>query len=124
MENGLNVIRAAGYLNSKPAVVVIVFRQPGANIIETVERVRAQLPSLQASIPQGIDFTMVLDRSGPTLLVRILIGVPIRPPETWTPEAVEAWTHFEVNLRFNDIDSLELSEFNHQNVILAYRRCQ
>lgn len=52
--------------------------------------------------------TMVLDRSGPTLLVRILIGVPIRPPETWT---------FEVNLRFNDIDSLELSEFNHQNVI-------
>jgi Immunity protein 50 len=53
--------------------------------------------------------TMVLDRSGPTLLVRILIGVPIRPPETWTPEAVEAWTHFEVNLRFNDIDSLELS---------------
>lgn len=61
--------------------------------------------------------TMVLDRSGPTLLVRILIGVPIRPPETWTPEAVEAWTHFEVNLRFNDIDSLELSEFNHQNVI-------
>jgi hypothetical protein len=57
---------------------------------------------------------MVLDRSGPTLLVRILIGVPIRPPETWTPEAVEAWTHFEVNLRFNDIDSLELSEFNQQ----------
>jgi hypothetical protein len=61
--------------------------------------------------------TMVLDRSGPTLLVRILVGVPIRPPETWTPEAVQAWTHFEVSLRFSDIDSLELSEFNHQNVI-------
>ena len=51
---------------------------------------------------------MVLDCGGPTLLVRILIGMPIRPPETWTPEAVEARTHFEVNLRFNDVDSLEL----------------
>jgi len=56
-------IRAAGYLNGKPAVVVIVFRQPGANIIETVERIRAQLPSLEASIPQGIGITMVLDRT-------------------------------------------------------------
>jgi hypothetical protein len=61
--------------------------------------------------------TMVLDRGGPTLLVRILIGVPIRPPETWTPEAVKAWTHFEVSLRFNEVDSLELCELNHQNVI-------
>ena len=56
-------IRAAGYLNGKPAVVVIVFRQPGANIIETVERIRTQLPSLQASIPQGIGITIVLDRT-------------------------------------------------------------
>jgi multidrug efflux pump len=56
-------IRAAGYLNGKPAVVVIVFRQPGANIIETVERVRTQLPSLRASIPQGIGITIVLDRT-------------------------------------------------------------
>jgi hypothetical protein len=61
--------------------------------------------------------TMVVDRSGPTLSFRILIGAPTRPPGTWTPEAVEAWRHFEVNLRFNDIDSLEFSEFNHQNVI-------
>jgi multidrug efflux pump len=56
-------IRAAGYLNGRPAVVVIVFRQPGANIIETVERIRTQLPSLQASIPQGIGITIVLDRT-------------------------------------------------------------
>jgi multidrug efflux pump len=56
-------IRAAGYLNGKPAVVVIVFRQPGANIIETVERIRMQLPSLRASIPQGIGTTIVLDRT-------------------------------------------------------------
>jgi multidrug efflux pump len=56
-------IRAAGYLDGKPAVVVIVFRQPGANIIETVERIRMQLPSLRASIPQGIGITIVLDRT-------------------------------------------------------------
>jgi multidrug efflux pump len=56
-------IRAAGYLNGKPAVVVIIFRQPGANIIETVERIRTQLPSLKASIPQGIGITIVLDRT-------------------------------------------------------------
>jgi multidrug efflux pump len=56
-------IRAAGYLNGKRAVTVIIFRQPGANIIATVDRVRAQLPLIQASIPLGIDTTIVLDRT-------------------------------------------------------------
>ena len=56
-------IRAAGYLNGKRSVTVIIFRQPGANIIATVDRVRAQLPSIQASIPLGIDTTIVLDRT-------------------------------------------------------------
>jgi multidrug efflux pump len=56
-------VRAAGYLNGKRAVTLIIFRQPGANIIDTVDRIRAQLPSLQASIPQGIDTTIVLDRT-------------------------------------------------------------
>ena len=37
--------------NGKPAVLVIIFRQPGANIIETVDRIRALLPQLEASIP-------------------------------------------------------------------------
>ena len=55
--------RAAGYLNGKRAVVLIVFRQPGANIIDTVDRVRAQLPSLEASIPTGIKTTVVMDRT-------------------------------------------------------------
>src|SRR5580692_4395496 len=50
-------VRAAGYLNGKRAVLLIIFRQPGANIIETVDRIRAELPSIQASIPQGIDTT-------------------------------------------------------------------
>jgi len=56
-------IRAAGYLNGKRAVTVIIFRQPGANIIATVDRIRAQLPFIQASIPLGIDTTIVLDRT-------------------------------------------------------------
>jgi multidrug efflux pump len=56
-------LRAAGYLNGKRAVMLIVFRQPGANIIDTVDRIRAQLPSVTASIPQGIDTTIVLDRT-------------------------------------------------------------
>jgi multidrug efflux pump len=56
-------VRTAGYLNGKRAVLLIIFRQPGANIIETVDRIRAEMPSLEASIPQGIDVTLVLDRT-------------------------------------------------------------
>ena len=56
-------IRAAGYLNGKRAVMLIIFRQPGANIIQTVDGIRAQLPYIKASIPVGIDTTIVLDRT-------------------------------------------------------------
>jgi multidrug efflux pump len=64
-------IRTAGYLNNKRAIPIIVFRQPGANIIDTVDRIRAQLPSLQASIPLGIDTTIILDR---TTTIRASVG--------------------------------------------------
>ena len=56
-------VRAAGYLNGKRAVAIIIFRQPGANIIATVDRIRAQLPFIKATIPLGIDTTIVLDRT-------------------------------------------------------------
>src|ERR1700691_4479813 len=56
-------VRAAGYLNGKRAVMLIIFRQPGANIIETVDNIRAALPFIKASIPFGIDTTIVLDRT-------------------------------------------------------------
>ena len=56
-------VRAAGYLNGKRAILLIIFRQPGANIIDTVDRIRSEMPSLQASIPQGINTTLVLDRT-------------------------------------------------------------
>ena len=58
-------IRATGMVNSKPSVLVILFRQPGANIIETVDNVRALLPQLTAALPGGIDLSVVLDRSPP-----------------------------------------------------------
>jgi multidrug efflux pump len=56
-------VRSAGYLNGIPSVTVIIFRQPGANIIQTVNNIREQLPFLKASIPQGIETTIVLDRT-------------------------------------------------------------
>jgi multidrug efflux pump len=56
-------LRSAGYLNGIPSVTVIIFRQPGANIIQTVNNIRGQLPFLKATLPQGIDATIVLDRT-------------------------------------------------------------
>ncbi len=64
-------VRAAGYLNGKRAVTVIIFRQPGANIIKTVDNIRAQLGYIKASIPPGIETTIVLDR---TTTIRASIG--------------------------------------------------
>ena len=63
VSNGAQNIRTAGYLDGVPSITVIIFRQPGANIIETVDRIRAELPSIEASIPQGIKTTIVLDRT-------------------------------------------------------------
>ncbi len=56
-------IRAGGYVNGLPSVSVIIFRQPGANIIDTVDAINAAMPSLKASIPAGIDLTTVVDRT-------------------------------------------------------------
>ncbi|HEY2823652.1 MAG TPA: efflux RND transporter permease subunit [Candidatus Acidoferrum sp.] len=56
-------IRAAGYLNGVRSIPIIIFRQPGANIIQTVNRIRAELPYIKATIPQGIDDEIVLDRT-------------------------------------------------------------
>ena len=61
--NATQNLRTAGYLNGIPSVTVIIFRQPGANIIDTVNRIRAQLPFLHAILPQGVTSTIVLDRT-------------------------------------------------------------
>jgi len=54
-------IRTSGISNGKPAVLLVVFRQPGANIIDTVDAVRALLPQLQASIPPTIQLGVAID---------------------------------------------------------------
>ncbi len=56
-------IRTAGYMDGHRGIFIIIFRQPGANIIETVDRIRAQMPFLQAVIPNGINTTIVMDRT-------------------------------------------------------------
>ena len=56
-------IRNAGFFNGKPSVGVMVNRQPGANIIETVDRIRAVLPQLRAAIPQAIHLAVSMDQT-------------------------------------------------------------
>jgi multidrug efflux pump len=63
VQDSVENIRAAGFVNGKPSILLIISRQPGANIIETVDRVRAALPSLKASIPSAINMTVMLDRT-------------------------------------------------------------
>ena len=58
--------RNDGISNGEPAIMIAVYRQPGANIIATVDRVRAELPSLQASISPSIHLSVIQDRS-PTI---------------------------------------------------------
>jgi multidrug efflux pump len=82
---GQQNIRTAGYTDGKPSVALVIFRAPGANIIQTVDRVRAAMPQLEASIPRNIDTILVLDRTATirasvadvrrTLLVSIVLVV-------------------------------------------------
>ena len=58
--------RNAGSSNGKPSVLLVVYRQPGANIIETVDRIYELMPQLRASAPAAIDMQVVLDRT-PTI---------------------------------------------------------
>ena len=64
-------MRQAGFLNGKPSVNMMIFRQPGANIIATVDRVKAAIPSLQATIPRGEHLVTLLDR---TLTIRASVS--------------------------------------------------
>ncbi|WP_027800503.1 efflux RND transporter permease subunit [Paraburkholderia dilworthii] len=56
-------LRNLGLFNGKRSVLVILYRQPGANIIETVDRVTAMLPQLHASLPADVDISPTSDRS-------------------------------------------------------------
>jgi multidrug efflux pump len=63
VQDSVEDIHNVGLSNGKPAVLIIIFRQPGANIIETVDRVREELPTLKSSISPAIDVGVVLDRT-------------------------------------------------------------
>lgn len=63
VEHSVEDLRTMGVANGTPAVLIIVSRQPGANIIETVDRVKAMLPLLEASIPGTMTLSIIGDRT-------------------------------------------------------------
>jgi multidrug efflux pump len=61
--DSLEDVHNAGFINGGPGIVLVIFRQPGANMIETVDRVKAMMPRLQASINPSIHLSVVIDRT-------------------------------------------------------------
>jgi len=59
--DSVQTLRAAGFVNQQPAIILLVFRLPGANAIATVDRIKATLPSVRASIPAGDNLAIVTD---------------------------------------------------------------
>src|SRR5262249_44039490 len=70
VDDSVEDLRTSGLANGQPAVLIILFRQPGANIIDTVERVRQLLPELEAAMPRSIALSVMLDRT-PTIRAAI-----------------------------------------------------
>jgi multidrug efflux pump len=60
---GVEDVRNIGLTNGKPAVLVILYRQPGANMVETVDSIRAALPALRAALPPSIQLIIANDRT-------------------------------------------------------------
>ncbi len=71
IERGVRNSRAAGWYNRKPAVLLLVTKQADANVIETVDRVKALIPQLQRLIPAGVNIEVMADR---TLTIRASIN--------------------------------------------------
>jgi multidrug efflux pump len=63
VEDSVEDVRALGLANGKPSISVMVFRQPGENIIATVDRVHELLPVLRSQIPAGINLEVIMDRT-------------------------------------------------------------
>ncbi|EHJ47649.1 acriflavin resistance protein [Solidesulfovibrio carbinoliphilus subsp. oakridgensis] len=63
VSDGAEDVRQAAWVNGKPAIVLNIQRQPGANVIDVVDRVKAILPSLRASLPAAIDLSVLADRT-------------------------------------------------------------
>jgi multidrug efflux pump len=65
VEDSVEDLRSIAMVNGRPAVMMPVFRQPGANIIETVDRIRGLIPQLEAALPGGVQLTVLSDRTPP-----------------------------------------------------------
>ncbi len=63
VEDSVQDLRNEGQANGQPSILVIVYRQPGANIIDTVERLTQELPQLKAAMPSDVEITLASDRS-------------------------------------------------------------
>ena len=63
VQNSVQDVRNLGMSNGQPSVLVILFRQPNANIIETIDNVKAELPHLEAAMPADMNVTVAIDRS-------------------------------------------------------------
>jgi multidrug efflux pump len=65
VQDSVEDLRTAGLVNGRPAVMVVIFRQPDANIIGTVDRIRRLLPQMEAAMPGSVKLSIVLDRTPP-----------------------------------------------------------
>jgi len=63
VQDSVENLRNAGFANGKPSVLIILFRQPGANIIDTVDSVKAAIPQLMAAMPHDVDLLIANDRT-------------------------------------------------------------
>ena len=63
VEDAVSDVRNLGLINGKPGIILPIFRQPGANIIDTVDRVKAIMPYLQSSISPAMKLSVVMDRT-------------------------------------------------------------
>ncbi len=61
--SGAENAKLGGWMNSTPALIVNVQRQPGANVVDVVDRIKDLLPTVQASMPAGVDITVLTDRT-------------------------------------------------------------
>ena len=60
---GVENAKVDGWFNGKPAVIITIQRQPGANIVEVVERIAAKLPDIKRAVPVGIEVAILADRT-------------------------------------------------------------
>ncbi len=63
LKSGAENAKLGGWMNSVPALILNVQRQPGANVVDVVDRIHALLPSLQAALPSGVDLAILTDRT-------------------------------------------------------------